>query len=354
MESWNHGGDWVAYQLEYGRPPLDFSSNLSPLGLPEQVQKAVLTSLDHADRYPDPFCRLLCRRLGEHLRLSPQWILCGNGAADLIYRMALALRPRRALVTAPAFSEYQRALTLAGCRVDCFSLKERLGFTVTEAILPAITPELDLLFLCEPNNPTGLVTPRPLLKEILQVCSRRNTLLVVDECFNSFLPEPDAHTLMNELAGYPNLVILRAFTKEYAMAGLRLGYLLCSDPALVERIRQGGPPWSVSTPAQAAGVAALDLEHYRNALHSLILEERPRLYRELERMGCRVIPGQANYLLFFHPDPDLCFKLRDHGVLLRDCRDYAGLGIGWYRAAVRTREENEAFLQIMREVLLNG
>ena len=149
--------------------------------------------------------------------------------------------------------------------------------------------------------------------------------------------------LVGELAGHPDLVVLRAFTKEYAMAGLRLGYALCSDTALLEKMGRSGPPWAVSTPAQAAGVAALEAEDYRRALRALVAEERPRLQRGLETLGCRVVPGQANYLLFFHQEPDLCPKLRARGVLLRDCGDYAGLGRGWYRAAVRTGRENGIF-----------
>ena len=138
------------------------------------------------------------------------------------------------------------------------------------------------------------------------------------------------------------------------MAGLRLGYALCSDTALLEKMGRSGPPWAVSTPAQAAGVAALEAEDYRRALRALVAEERPRLQRGLEALGCRVVPGQANYLLFFHPDPDLCPKLRARGVLLRDCGDYAGLGRGWYRAAVRTGRENGIFLHILGEVLSGG
>ena len=354
MLPWNHGGDWAAYELEYGGAPLDFSANVSPLGLPEGVREAVRASLDRADRYPDPFCRELCRRLGEYHRLPPQWVLCGNGAADLIDRLALALRPRRALVTAPTFSEYQRALELAGCRVERFPLEEGEGFRLTERVLERIGPGLDLLVLCEPNNPTGLTTPRPLLGEILRACARAGTVLAVDECFAPFLEDQEDHSLVGELAGHPDLVVLRAFTKEYAMAGLRLGYALCSDTALLEKMGRSGPPWAVSTPAQAAGVAALEAENYRRALRALVAEERPRLQRGLEALGCRVVPGQANYLLFFHPDPDLCPKLRARGVLLRDCGDYAGLGRGWYRAAVRTGRENGIFLHILGEVLSGG
>ena len=167
-----HGGDWAGFQARYGRAPLDFSANISPLGLPEGVRRAAAAALEEADRYPDPRCRVLRAKLGERHRLSPEHILCGNGAADLIFRLALAKRPRRALVTAPTFGEYERALETVGAAVERFTLSPAEDFRVTESLLGAITPGLDLLILCEPNNPTGQATDRALLLEILEELSR--------------------------------------------------------------------------------------------------------------------------------------------------------------------------------------
>ena len=252
-----HGGDWAGYAAQYGGMPLDFSANVSPLGLPQGVRQAVARALDGSDRYPDPLCRALRKKLSGTLGVPPQSILCGNGAADLIFRLVLAEKPKRALVTAPTFAEYEQALAVAGCTADRFFLREEEGFAVTEALLERIEPGLDILFLCEPNNPTGRTTPRALLLRILERCAACGTRLVVDECFNEFLDDPAAHTLLGELEGHENLLLLRAFTKWYAMAGVRLGYALCADGALLERMRAAGQPWAVSALAQAAGEAAL-------------------------------------------------------------------------------------------------
>ena len=176
----DHGGDWAGFLETYGAPPLDFSSNVSPLGVPEPVRRAAEASLAEAGRYPDPLCRALRKALASCHGVPAEWILCGNGAADLIYRLAAARQPKTALVTAPTFSEYENALTLWGCRVSRFPLSEETGFAVTEDILSRITPELDLLFLCEPNNPTGRTTDRRLLKRVLDRCSASGTLLAVD------------------------------------------------------------------------------------------------------------------------------------------------------------------------------
>ena len=278
-------------------------------------------------------------------------MLCGAGAADLIYRLALAVRPRRALLPAPTFAEYGRALELAGCAVERAALREGAGFVLQEDFLARIVPGVDLVFLCEPNNPTGLLTPQPLLRRILARCEECGAMLAVDECFHDFLAPEAQQSLIPLLADHPRLVVLRAFTKFYAMAGLRLGYALCGDEALAARMAECGPPWAVSSPAQAAGLAALRETDYACRLRRLIGEERPRLAAQLRALSCRVLPGQANYLLFFHPDEALVPKLRETGVLLRDCRNFVGLSPGWYRAAVRTRPENEIFLQKLKEVL---
>lgn len=347
----DHGGDWAGFQKTYGVPPLDFSANVSPLGMPEAVLRAAESALAEASRYPDPLCRELREKLAAHHGVPAEWILCGGGAADLIYRLAAARRPKAALVTAPTFSEYENALELWGCSVSRFPLSAENGFAVTEDILPAITPGLDLLFLCEPNNPTGRTTDRALLERILERCGDCGTLLAVDECFNDLLDDPAAHTLLGCLPQSENLLILRAFTKSRGLAGLRLGYALCQNVPLLASMARGGPPWAVSAPAQAAGIAALEQDGDLDSLRRLIRRERPRLAAGLEALGCRVCPGEANYLLFFHSAPGLSRRLAERGVLIRDCSGYHGLENGWYRAAVRTEAENTEFLNIFKEVL---
>lgn len=348
-----HGGDWAGYEAEYGEKPLDFSSNISPLGLPTGVRTALEGVLEEADRYPDPLCRGLRGAVAKAEGADPAWCLCGSGAADLIYRAVLAKRPLRALVTAPTFAEYEAALELAGCRVDHSVLKEENGFLLGEDFLRAITPDMDMVFLCEPNNPTGRTTPRTLLARVLERCRAAGALLVVDECFGDFLADPAAHTMKGWLADHENLLILKAFTKLYAMAGVRLGYCLSSDADLLENMRRAGPPWAVSSLAQAAGTAALKETEYAERVRALVRAERPRLAGELDRLGFRVIPGEANYLLFFSPTP-LVEPLRRRGILLRDCGNYQGLGGGWYRTAVRTRAENRRLIAALEEIVKEG
>ena len=270
-----HGGDWAGYEAQYHRPFLDFSANISPLGVPEGVRRAIAEAAQTADRYPDPLCRALCGAIAEREQVPAGFVLCGNGAAELIFRAVLARRPHRALLPAPAFAEYEAALQTVDCVPERYYLSPENGFALDEGFLRHIVPGVDLVFLCEPNNPTGRTTSRELLLRIAARCRDVGALLVLDECFNDFLDDPAAHSLVGELETNRNLLILRAFTKIYAMAGVRLGYCLCGDTGLLEAMRAAGQPWAVSGLAQAAGLAALRETAYVRQVQNLIRTEQP-------------------------------------------------------------------------------
>lgn len=338
-----HGGRWADYLEEHGTMPLDFSANTSPLGMPGGAKVAAIAALQHADRYPDPHCRELRRALADHYALNKDEILVGNGAGDLIDRLALALRPRRALVTAPTFSEYRAAFERVGCYIEQHPLAEKNDFVVDEGILKRIDDTLDVLVLCEPNNPTGRTTEPALLERIACRCDQMGTFLLVDECFGDFLDEPAAHSMLPGIKAH-RMLVLRAFTKFHGMAGLRLGWCACHDLDLLRAMAEAGQPWPVSVIAQEAGVAALADGDYARRLRTLIRAERAKLAEGLRSLGLRVVPGEANYLLFFDKTPQLTEHLANVGILVRDCANFAGLGPGWYRTAVRDAESNAILL----------
>lgn len=346
-----HGGDTEGYVLEHGGEPLDFSANCNPLGIPAGVPGAVFEAAEKADRYPDPLNRRLRAALSDKIGVPADWLLCGNGAADLIFRLVLAKQPKTALVTAPTFAEYALALETAGCGVLRFRLDSGNDFAVTEDILDWIAPGLDLLFLCNPNNPTGLTIEPGLLRRILEACEKAGTLLVVDECFNGFLDEPSTHSLKGSLRDYDNLLILDAFTKLYGMAGVRLGYCMTRNEPLLEAMRNAGQPWAVSSLAQAAGVAALRENDYVSRARALVKTERAFLLEELRRLGIHKSWGQANYIFFYTEPGDLAARLRTMGILVRDCANYAGLEPGYYRIAVRPHHENLKLIEALSAVL---
>ncbi|MCC8180934.1 MAG: aminotransferase class I/II-fold pyridoxal phosphate-dependent enzyme, partial [Planctomycetes bacterium] len=181
-------------------------------------------------------------------------------------------------------------------------------------------------------------------------CSAARALLVLDECFCSFLPEPEKYSLRDQLADHAGLVIIDSFTKLYAMAGIRLGYGISSNARLIEALHRAGQPWSVSSIAQAAGVAALEEDGYVEESLALIRKEKTWLHSKLAELGQEVIGGDANYLFFHSSLPDLAAALADRGILIRDCGNFPGLGKGYYRIAVRTRRENELLIEAVRAV----
>ena len=207
---------------------------------------------------------------------------------ELIWRTFLLLRPKRVLLPVPSFSEYADAARASSAKVVTYPLREQDGFLLTEDFLSAITSDTDAVVLGNPNNPTGRTVPHALLLRIAARCQDIGALLIVDECFFAVSGGPDAHTLKALLADHTRLLLLRAFTKVYGLAGLRIGYCLCSDAALLSRIRAFGQPWSVSLPAQAAGIAALsDLTYIRRS-RALISHERAYLKAALLSVSCHV------------------------------------------------------------------
>ena len=352
MLPYTHGGDVLTAQARYGGPVLDCSANLNPLGMPPQVGEAAAAAAAKASPYPDPLCRALRAAIAAHDGVEEGQVICGNGAADLIFRLAFALKPRKALLTAPTFSEYEEAVSAAGCGVVRHVLDPERDFDLTEAVLDDLEPGLDLAFFCTPNNRTGRVIRRELMEAILEKCRAAGIRLVVDECFLALSDGGEEASLAGYLEQYPNLLLLRAFTKSYAMPGLRLGYCLSADTALLDRLSRCAQPWSVSGPAQAAGLAAAAEPLHPLLARQLIAPERSWLTQAMEGLGLRVFPSAANYLLFRAPGvSDLKERLLGRGVLIRSCANYPGLGEDYYRVAVRLRGENERLIQAMKEVL---
>lgn len=353
MQPLVHGGDIYSAVEVCPVQPLDFSANINPLGMPPAVTEAAAASLRHSAAYPDPLCRGLVRALAVHEGLPPAWIGCGNGAADLIFRFMYALRPRSALLTAPTFAEYEQALLAAGCGdISFYDLPAQADFQLDSRFLEKIGEDTELVVLCNPNNPTGQLIDPALLREIADKCRRVGSWLMVDECFLDFIDEPEKHSLKALLPHHDKLFLLRAFTKIYAMAGLRLGYGLCSNERLWEKLHACGQPWGVSVPAQAAGIQALRETAYVDKTRRLIREQRTYLAAALRGAGCQVLEGAANYLLFRAPGvTDLRQRLEKQHILIRSCGNYRGLTEDYYRIAVRTQEENQRLTAALKAAL---
>ena len=345
MHRYDHGGD--VYGAD--RPALDFSISLNPMGPPPGVLEAARAAVLDWNRYPDPKCRALRQAAARWDGVPEELLLFGNGASDLIDRVLRALRPRRALLLAPTFSEYRRGLEGIGCEIEEFFLDKGNNFTTSENVLNAVRPGVDLVFLCDPNNPTGRRMEPELLRTLLDRCREAGAFLAVDQCFLELTAaRPDR--LTDQLAG-GNLILFRALTKSYALAGLRLGYCLCGDRALLEQMARILQPWPVSIPAQMAGECALQsFPRWPFTCFPEIERERNRLQAALEELGLWVCPSESCFLLFHGPEV-LGKRLRENGILVRDCANYAGLGPGWYRVGLRIPEENGRLIAALSALL---
>lgn len=343
-----HGGDTYRNLVE-----LDFSVNISPLGVPEGVREALEDALLHVEEYPDLHCEKLVKGLSLRHGLKEDYIICGNGASEVIMAICHAVMPERAVLTAPGFGGYEHALNAAGAEVFYYYLKEETGFGMGEDLFPLLEKiRPSIFFIANPNNPSGKAASPGWMERIAKICARTGTILVIDECFSEMVSENKDVSFEKRLFRYPNVVILKAFTKSFSIPGIRLGYCLCSDLEVAKRIRGQLPEWNVSVPAQMAGAAALKVEESFTHMREVVERERKYLIKELSELVKKVFPSDANYLLFFDDRNWYELLLREK-ILIRDCSDYIGLGKGYYRIAVKHHKHNERLMGKMREMIEN-
>lgn len=364
-----HGGD--IYENEVIS---DFSVNLNPQGVPASVMEAAVKSVNIIQNYPDIMNRELKKSLSGYFKLPYECVAVGNGASELIMAVFNAIRPERLIIPAPDFSGYLRAAEAVGCEIEYVNiirenyralkpgeLIEELICRVESLCVSGNNTDDDekasdgtradthcLVMLTNPNNPLGHLTDKSALKRLLETCRKNNFLLGVDESFMPFVKGQNDNSLSDEVSG-GNLIIFRSFTKLFSMPGLRLGALL-ADMRLVKNIEAFLPEWNISSAANAAGLAALKESEYISSTPEITQLEREYLEGALNALGIRTYPSAVNYILGFC-DMDLYTKLLSRGILIRDCSDYAGLGKGFYRFAVRNRQDNKKLITELKNIM---
>jgi threonine-phosphate decarboxylase len=326
----------------------DFSINVNPLGPPPRVVEALRGALPDVARYPDPDCTALTGQLAAHHGVAPEQIVVGNGSTELIYAIARACQPRRVAVVEPTFTEYLRASMLVGAATDHW-LAEGSQYDV-EAFDPG---PAELVWLCNPNNPTGRLWPAGALEHWMRHCP--TTRFVVDESFLPFREDEQEHSLLPRLNGSTNYIILRSMTKLYALPGLRLGYAITNAP-LARSIRAQLPPWSVNGLAQAAGRAALEDRDFLARTRAWFGSEHRTFHQALDSFGhhLAVVPSQANFILLrlrHGSSAWLAAALAEQGIAIREASNFIGLSEGHFRLAVRTATDNERLLSALRSLL---
>jgi adenosylcobyric acid synthase len=349
-----HGGNRLKIALASGKSVgeiLDFSANINPLGPPEGFRPLISARTGDLVHYPDPDCTDLVAAFSVRYGVSPDEILMGNGSTELLFLLPQLLGKGRALIPCPAYLDYDRAAELAGLDVERLPLREEEGFAPDLGAIEALLRGDEILFLGRPNNPTGQMIPTATLREL--AARHPETAFVIDEAFTDFAPE--AGSLI--ASGRPeNIVILKSLTKFYAMPGLRLGGVVATA-ALIRRLRDRMPPWSVNTLSQAAGAAALRDASYAEETIRYVRDRREELLVALGTLPrLTVYPGAANFLLIRSDRrdldaPEIARRLLAEGIAVRNCSNFTGLDRRFFRIAIRTAAENDRLLQALRKAL---
>ncbi|OGW21522.1 MAG: threonine-phosphate decarboxylase [Nitrospirae bacterium GWB2_47_37] len=355
-----HGGNIYRLAEELNtdeREIIDFSASINPLGVPKGVLSAIKETGKHLFNYPDPDAKALTQTIAQHIGVNPQSIMCGNGSTELIYLVVRALKPEKVLIPAPTFSEYERAVGDPK-KVEYFILWEKNKFDLnidkfiaamsgsssSATYKSSLTTSVDVAFLCNPNNPTGRLLTKEEVMEIAAAAQRLKCWLVVDEAFIDFVPE---HSVVKEVENNPYLIVLRSMTKFYALSGLRIGY--CVVPMTIEEIiKKYKEPWTVNTLAQAAGIAALSDNAYAVETFKLIKNEKKTLEDGLKILGITYFPSSANFYLAKHDNVRrITAKLRQNGIMIRDCSNFMGLDETFMRIAVKSNKQN---MRLIKEI----
>jgi len=350
-----HGGAVYAWAKKTGIDPsdiIDFSASINPLGPPASARKAFKKSYVEIARYPDPYGEELREALAKRHEIKANEVLLGNGSTQLIYLVCMALQPRKALVVVPAFSEHANALKLAGGRVHFLSLANRGGdfrFS-TEQFMAAWCKDDDVAFLTTPNSITGQLIPQEEIEKIARVALVRKRFLVVDEAFVDFVEGESVKQLIKE---NPYLIVLRSLTKYYSLPGLRLGYLLAHS----QRVAQFAAylePWSVNGPAQQVALACLGDTNFILKTERWLHRERNFLTQALiELKSFHPYSSNTNFLLVRIASNASAVALRSFllrkKMLIRSCDSFPGLGLDYFRIAIRRRKDNRRLINALEE-----
>ena len=317
------------------------------------VRDALARSIDSLVHYPDTSHNELKHALATFHDIPPAHLTIANGSTELIYNIPALLPGKKALIISPSFSEYARALHQHHWDVQHFILTPENNFAIdTDKLELALAGGVDLLFICNPGNPSGTLYSERIIEKIYNLCLSAKTFMVLDEAFMDFCEEASAKRMIVQ---GDNAVVLRSMTKFFGIPGLRLGYSI-SNATLAERLNAMGGPWSVNTLALAAGVAALQDARHNTETQEFIQRGRRSILEGLEQFPqLKVYPAGANYLLVEIKEGltsgELKERLLRHGIMIRDCASFMGLSERFFRIAVRTGVENKRLLECLGAML---
>ena len=378
-----HGGNiYKVFREKNLKEILDYSSNINPYGIPESLKSRIIENLEILERYPDPDYVELREKLAYLNKVDMSDIVLGNGATEIIFLFMKVINPKKILIVSPTFGEYERAVKAVGTsrnsidlscsddnknienkeiEIEYFELKESDDFNLNIGNLKnELEKKYDLLIICNPNNPTGKFLKLAQTEEILKECNKYDTKLFIDEAFIEFLADGMKESIINTEENKKNLFVTRAFTKFFAIPGLRLGYGMYFDKELEKKISEKKEPWSVNNIAEMAGLTVLDDTEYIEKTLKWIVEEKIYMYEKLNEIsGIKVYETEVNFITgkidekLFSEGLNvkvLREKMLEQGILIRDASNFKFLDERFFRLAIKDRESNKRVIEVLKEI----
>ena len=356
-----HGGN--IYEIERRKgiaraDLIDYSANINPLGVPEELKELIINQITALVNYPDPEYTELKQAIESFYRLDKEDIILGNGAAEVIHSFIRVIKPRKALLIQPSFSEYRNALEYVGAEIKEYYLKEEKDFQLDiKDLLENIADDIQLLIICNPNNPTSTLITRANMKKLVEFCCSKNVYIMIDEAFMDFVDKDGAITLIEEYRRYNRLFVVRAFTKFFGIPGLRLGFGVCCNNRLIEDMKKASLPWNINTFASGFGIMLRDNNRYVADTYTWLEAEREWFAGELNKLrGVKIYEPSANFILIKLLGEKtntevLRERLLNYKIMIRECKNFHGLDDSFFRIAIKDRATNLYFLDALNKCL---
>jgi len=378
-----HGGNiYKVFREKNIKEILDYSSNINPYGIPESLKSRIIENLEILERYPDPDYVELREKLANLNNVNLSDIILGNGATEIIFLFMKVINPKKILIVSPTFGEYERAVKAVGTsrnsidlscsddnknienkeiEIEYFELKESDDFKLNIGNLKnQLEKKYDLLIICNPNNPTGKFLKLAQTEEILKECNKYDTKLFIDEAFIEFLADGMKESIINTEENKKNLFVTRAFTKFFAIPGLRLGYGMYFDKELEQKISEKKEPWSVNNIAELAGLTVLDDTEYIEKTLKWITKEKIYMYEKLNEIsGIKVYETEVNFITgkidekLFSEGLNVKIlreKMLEQGILIRDASNFKFLDERFFRLAIKDRASNDRVIEVLKGI----
>lgn len=355
-----HGSDLevIAKRYQIAKDSIiPYASNVNPLGISPMARQALIDNIDAIKAYPDRDYISLKTYISKYCGADMRHLILGNGTSDLIRLILETVSPAKTMILGPTYAEYARTAKLVGSEIETYMLKNEDDFALdVDMFLKALNESIELLIICNPNNPTGQALTRDQIEIILKRCIELNIFVMIDETYVEFVKDVNAISAVTLAKKYINFIVLRGVSKFFAAPGIRLGYAITSNKQLLDATSNGKIPWNINTYASVAGVMFED-EHYINLTKSLIQTERNLIFSALSsRKTIKVFKPTANFVLIKLLKEDLtasdvfeyCIK---KGFMIRDCTDYEGLGEKYIRFCFMKPEQNDNVVNTILEIV---